>query len=157
MLPYENQCFGMKKYIPFHTRYENFVISHTWYEMVWESMGMKRYETVWNNMKRYEMKCMKYVPVYTGTYFHMLEFPHFVDAHTNTYQHMPACNWFFCFLNSAAPGWPAWKRHICCALTTHDFKHIQLTFHSVSRSFPGLAPTPHPPSSTPLPAFPGEG
>ena len=38
-------------------------------------------------MKRYEMKCMKNVPVYTGTYFHMLDFPAFCGC---TYQHIPA-------------------------------------------------------------------
>ncbi len=62
-----------------------------------------------------------------------------MDAHTDTYLHVPACNWLFCFLNSAAPCWPAWNRHICCCLTTHDIEHIQVYFfQTVSRRFPGL-------------------
>ena len=38
-------------------------------------------------MKQYEIKCIKYVPVFSGTYFHMLDFPAFCGC---TYQHIPA-------------------------------------------------------------------
>ena len=62
-------------------KYVEFVNSHTWYasdsevvwtyyhEVVWGSMGimMKQYETAWNGVKLYEICCIKYVPVYTGT------------------------------------------------------------------------------------------
>ncbi len=44
---------------------------------------MKQY----NRMNQYEIKCIKYVPVYYGTYFHMLDFPAFCGC---TYQHISA-------------------------------------------------------------------
>ena len=134
---YEISRFGMCWYIPFHTWYGDFPIFHTWYGEVWSGMGPNYYGygAVWSGMEQYGGVWRGMYFPHTGTYLSSANLLPQIRAHTSTYQYIPNC--FSSF--SAAPGWPALKRRVCCGLITDDIKHTGYTTKPTLSRFRGPA------------------